>query len=859
MPAIGQTLSRQLMPQLADSKKFVDHLKKQGIDFTEKDFDTSDLKSTQMDFDNLKVFQMMNSKEKKSPIVVSRDNHILDGHHRWIADHNMSGTTKAFMVNLPILDLIKQAHDYNNQLNEEINHKDFGPMMDSFVSFASERLGIKSLPKLSYKDADKDFTSFGGYNPSEKSIVVVTKNRHPMDIFRTVAHELVHCKQDEDGRIKDVAKEGSTGSDIENEANAVAGQIMRWYAKANPDKFTLTNMVEETSLDEDLRKWFREKWVRYDTKGNIKGPCAREEGEGKPKCRPLASARAMSKKERAKSARRKRRNDPVADRKGKGEKPIFVATEEYLTEKNKPTNPELWARAKSLAKQKFDVYPCVTMDSKAITKDGIKTYNELSVGDEIITYNIEKNILEWDKITHLHFYESAPIKKIYKRTGFCIRATDNHKWVVKSGESYENVSLVETKNINKRMRIITCASLLNDSDVILEDWSKNDNWVSKILSWPYNMREVYLASSIVYDGHDVGGSSKIKGRHTFGFSQKNNDHFWATILAAYLNGYHVSFHEKTDHISGASIIRNKPYHSTQNLIIEDDGIEDVWCPTTKNQTWVMIQNGFITITGNSAYANGWASKWYKSKGGGWKSVNESFDDFLKENKPSDREWGTDSLTRIYADSTPGQTFPVNPLFEVKKKKFVRKKKLEEDGLLGSTLDMYNTPYTLPSNDGIGPEYGNRYSGISGFGAGVQSSTGTGYSYPFGTLAEKCGATYKKHLSELKDAPMGTVPKQGTDPELSEESPAWQRKEGKDPKGGLNKKGVASYRRENPGSKLQTAVTTEPSKLKKGSKKAKRRLSFCRRMKGMKKRLTSAKTARDPDSRINKALRKWNCE
>jgi hypothetical protein len=95
--------------------------------------------------------------------------------------------------------------------------------------------------------------------------------------------------------------------------------------------------------------------------------------------------------------------------------------------------------------------------------------------------------------------------------------------------------------------------------------------------------------------------------------------------------------------------------------------------------------------------------------------------------------------------------------------------------------------------------------------------------------------------------------------LLEKSAAWQRKEGKDPKGGLNKKGVASYRRENPGSKLQTAVTEKPSKLKKGSKKAKRRLSFCRRMKGMKRKLTSAKTARDPDSRINKSLRKWNCE
>ena len=87
---------------------------------------------------------------------------------------------------------------------------------------------------------------------------------------------------------------------------------------------------------------------------------------------------------------------------------------------------------------------------------------------------------------------------------------------------------------------------------------------------------------------------------------------------------------------------------------------------------------------------------------------------------------------------------------------------------------------------------------------------------------------------------------------------WQKVNRKDKTDGLSKKAVKAYRRENPGSKLQTAVTTKPSKLKKGSKSAKRRLSFCRRMKGMKKRLTSAKTARDPDSRINKALRRWNC-
>ena len=78
-----------------------------------------------------------------------------------------------------------------------------------------------------------------------------------------------------------------------------------------------------------------------------------------------------------------------------------------------------------------------------------------------------------------------------------------------------------------------------------------------------------------------------------------------------------------------------------------------------------------------------------------------------------------------------------------------------------------------------------------------------------------------------------------------ETPAWQRKEGKNPSGGLNAKGRASYK----GGTLKA-----PSK-KVGNP---RRASFCARMKGMKKKLTSKKTANDPNSRINKALRAWNC-
>lgn len=79
------------------------------------------------------------------------------------------------------------------------------------------------------------------------------------------------------------------------------------------------------------------------------------------------------------------------------------------------------------------------------------------------------------------------------------------------------------------------------------------------------------------------------------------------------------------------------------------------------------------------------------------------------------------------------------------------------------------------------------------------------------------------------------------------TPAWQRKEGKDPEGGLNAKGRASYNKETGGNLKAPQPEGGP-----------RKRSFCARMRGMKKKLTSKKTASDPNSRINKSLRAWKC-
>jgi len=112
---------------------------------------------------------------------------------------------------------------------EQINHKQVDEVLNRFLPFAQEYLKLKQLPPvhtISGKES-KELKSFGCYDGH--SIKLNTDGRHPMDVMRTLAHELVHHAKGH--------TDGSDGSDHENEANAVAGVIMRKFAKSNPDLF----------------------------------------------------------------------------------------------------------------------------------------------------------------------------------------------------------------------------------------------------------------------------------------------------------------------------------------------------------------------------------------------------------------------------------------------------------------------------------------------------------------------------------------------------------------------------------------------------------------------------------------------
>ena len=107
--------------------------------------------------------------------------------------------------------------------------------VSDFVNFAKEYLGIDDDVKVALAfEKTPDIITTAYYNPIEKFLKVYAKDRAIMDVCRSIAHELVHHKQNIEKRLTNIQNDGADGSPIENEANAVAGVIIRKYGKINP-------------------------------------------------------------------------------------------------------------------------------------------------------------------------------------------------------------------------------------------------------------------------------------------------------------------------------------------------------------------------------------------------------------------------------------------------------------------------------------------------------------------------------------------------------------------------------------------------------------------------------------------------
>ena len=135
---------------------------------------------------------------------------------------------------------------------EYLNESDNRQFVEKYIPWVADQLGIQDLPQIELLDAPID-TTFGQYNPEDKSLSLVIANRNPIDVLRTLAHELTHHKQNLEGKL--VPGAGETGTPQENEANANAGVVMRDFAKANPEYFGL----KKSSIDEEASKTTGEK------------------------------------------------------------------------------------------------------------------------------------------------------------------------------------------------------------------------------------------------------------------------------------------------------------------------------------------------------------------------------------------------------------------------------------------------------------------------------------------------------------------------------------------------------------------------------------------------------------------------
>jgi hypothetical protein len=273
---------------------------------------------------------------------------------------------------------------------------------------------------------------------------------------------------------------------------------------------------------------------------------------------------------------------------------------EAAKKKNKkrtPTDKALWARALAEARKKFKVYPCVPVNgSYALTRSGWKCFKDLRIGDEIVSFDLNVGALTWDKIKDLHFYKDAETIRLYKNdSSFDFRCTNDHKWVMnKDGINY----LMKTEDIVGDTNILTSARMLDTSvNTYISVW----NIVERVLGMS-NIERLEWLNNII--------NSKTK---EYSLEEKE-----AISICAALLGYEVSF-DYGDRFQIESIILAKRFNNFVRDIMKESSEKcDVWCPETSSGTWLMRQGGMISITGNSAYANGWAAQWYKKRGGDWR-------------------------------------------------------------------------------------------------------------------------------------------------------------------------------------------------------------------------------------------------
>ena len=791
------------------------------------------------------------------------------------------------------------------QIKEEVTRKELAPMLDSFVSFASDKLGLKSMPNLRYKTGDDEYNSFAAYNPSSNELSISTANRHPMDIFRSVAHELVHHKQNEDGRLgKDIAKEGETGSDIENEANAEAGKIMRWFAKSNPDMFGKSYVIETTTKSlNQIRKDAQTLTEGINDPGKLKAIfLAGGPGSGKDFVMNKAlvgnGLREINSDTAFEYLMKKHGLDPMMPEKERVEREVVRGRAKNIT--NKKEINSLSGRLGLIVNGTADDLEKIKTVKSELEDLGYDTMMVfVNTSDEVSRQrNFERGLAGVRKVPDGTDEQGKPdgtqnIRKekwdlAQKNLGAFMNLFGKDNFTVIDNTADTRKSTPEQKerieadfNRVRRMTMQFAQAPLKNK--------RGKDWVDR--------RARYQGTTEVTPPRTYTKPQKTSPIESPKANTKPSNELMDQARRLGLSYY--GFGRFGRKVGGTNKVL---YHSVGGRLVRAQEMNEE--KKMKNPCW----------KGYKAYG-------MKKKNGrevpNCVPANEAFETFLETNgnTPAERQVGTPSLTKVYGDMTPGQTLE-------EKKKIKVKKKLNQEALTAPEPWGYNF-----GSSGIGDTFPVTRAGTPlGFGYGSGASMGLSesiqswmnsektqvkFANKYGDLWEEklveaalrleeagCGCEHtkmKKSVKKVREGNegganmMGMVPVQRKgEQEVNEtiskegenyvvrskngknlgksptregavkrlrqveyfkhmkESETWQTKEGQNPNGGLNAKGRAQYNRDH-------GANLKPPQPEGG----KRKNSYCARSKGQLKMWPKA--AKDPNSRLRKARRKWKCE
>lgn len=261
-------------------------------------------------------------------------------------------------------------------------------------------------------------------------------------------------------------------------------------------------------------------------------------------------------------------------------------------------------------KAKEWLYACVPMDTQCLTRRGWKTYDELIIGEDIMTYNPDTKVKEWKPLLDTVFYEDAELIEMSVGKSFKVTSTRDHRWFTRrrtgrKGARYYVDEVATTDEITGEHHIIQNAPLRDDTVYspvsILEEHDKYGvDWVSRVLNMSPSDRDSFLLGFLLADGYRVLDRA-------WGWSQLRGAIAEGLLTASFLSwdkSIKVRPMERAKNPMMAIRQSTRGHVTGSRLKKREAGRGDVWCPRTENGSWVMRQGDTITITGNCMYGAG---------------------------------------------------------------------------------------------------------------------------------------------------------------------------------------------------------------------------------------------------------------